>query len=79
MNRKEELQAELKQRAAKYARVFGTEEGQAVLKDLVGQFNHENLADADTHQGYRKIGEFNVIRRIQTMLEINNAVKKQEA
>ena len=76
MANRETLQQELKERAGQYARVFSTPEGKKVLEDLAAQYNHSTLASTDPHDTYRKIGEFNVIRRIQTMLEINDANKK---
>jgi len=65
------LQKEALKKASMYQRLFNSEEGQTVLKDLREAFDGPPLTSELPHYTHVRAGELNVLRYIDDVLQLD--------
>ena len=65
------LRQQALKKAAAYQRLFTSPDGKVVLADLEAEFRDRELhVSGDSHATHVRVGEFNVIKYIHTVMEV---------
>lgn len=68
MSSREEVEKATRAKADRFAAVFGSPEGQRVLKELEQEFDGDELRGVAPHDTYFKIGQRDVVVYIKQMI-----------